>query len=102
MSNEMRKQIDSFKQKMLNEVYSDKDMNNQVTKIFTDMTDMELSQAIGEMKEDNQQGIIRKDGIVRQKCKKVQDIIGGGIYDQLTMVQSSIIQEAAFRFTPTL
>jgi hypothetical protein len=76
-------------------------MNNQVTKIFTDMTDMELSQVITEIKEDSPQGIIRKDGIVRQKCKKVQDIVGGGVHDHLTMVQSSILQEAAFRFTPT-
>jgi hypothetical protein len=77
-------------------------MNNQVTKIFTDMTDMELSQVISEMKEDNPQGVIRMDGIVRQKCRMVYDIVGGDVYDHLLTVQLSILQEAAYRFTPTL
>ena len=77
-------------------------MNNQVTKIFTDMTDMELSQVITEIKEDSLQGIIRMDGIVRDKCKMVHEIVGGGVYEHMLMVQVSILQEAAYRFTPTL
>ena len=77
-------------------------MNNQVTKIFTDMTDIELSQFISEMKEDSPQGIIRMDGIIRQKCRMVYEIVGGGVYDHLLMVQLSILQEAAYRFTPKL
>jgi hypothetical protein len=77
-------------------------MNNQVTKIFTDMTDMELSQVITEIKEDSPQGIIRMDGVIRDKCRMVYEIVGGGVYDHLLMVQLSILQEAAYRFTPTL
>jgi hypothetical protein len=77
-------------------------MNNQVTKIFTDMTDIELSQFISEMKEDSPQGIIRMDGIIRQKCRMVYEIVGGGVYDHLLMVQLSILQESAYRFTPKL
>jgi hypothetical protein len=77
-------------------------MNNQVTKIFEDMTDMELALFVQEMKEDSPQGIIRMDGIVRQKCRMVYDIVGGGVYDHLLMVQLSILQEAAYRFTPSI
>jgi hypothetical protein len=68
-------------------------MNNQVTKIFTDMTDMELSQVITEIKEDSPQGIIRMDGVIRDKCRMVHEIVGGGVYDHLLMVQLSILQK---------
>ena len=77
-------------------------MENKVVKIFTDMTDGELSQAIKEMKEDGPKGIIRQKGIVREKCVKVHELIGGSVYGQLYMVQFSILQEAAYRFTPTV
>ena len=77
-------------------------MGNEVTKIFTDMTDLELIQAIREMKEDGPKGIIRERGVVRERCKMVHDIIGGNVYEQLMMVQFSILQEAAYRFTPNL
>lgn len=75
-------------------------MKNEVTKIFSDMTDLELSQAIREMKEDGPQGIIREDGIVRKKCKMVNEITEGNVYEHMLMVQFSILQEAAYRFTP--
>jgi hypothetical protein len=77
-------------------------MKNEVTKIFSDMTDLELSQAIREMKEDGPQGIIREDGIVREKCKMVHEITKGNVYEHMFMVQFSILQEAAYRFTPTV
>ena len=78
-------------------------MKNEVTKVFSNMTDLELSQAIREMKEDGliKEGIIR-DGVVRERCKMVQKIVGGNSYEHLTMVQFSILQEAAYRFTPNL
>ena len=77
-------------------------MTNKVTKIFSDMTDEELVLVIAEMKEDDPQGIIRENGIVRSKCKIVHNITGGNIYEHLMMVQISIIKEAAYRFTPTM
>jgi hypothetical protein len=77
-------------------------MNNQVTKIFEDMTDMELVLFVQETKEDSPQGIIRENGITRQKCRMVYDIVGGGVNDYLLMVQISILQEAAYRFTPSI
>ena len=66
------------------------------------MTDEELVLVIAEMKEDDPQGIIRENGIVRSKCKMVHNITGGNIYEHLMMVQISIIKEAAYRFTPTM
>ena len=77
-------------------------MTNKVTKIFSDMTDEELVLVIDEMKEDTPQGIIRENGIIRSKCKMVHDIVGGNTYEHMMMVQVSILQEAAFRFTPTM
>ena len=77
-------------------------MTNKETKIFSDMTDEELVLVIAEMKEDDPQGIIRENGIVRSKCKMVHNITGGNIYEHLMMVQISIIKEAAYRFTPTM
>jgi hypothetical protein len=77
-------------------------MPNQVTKIFSDMSDEELVVVIQEMKEDGLQGIIRMEGIVREKCKMVQEITGGNAYEHLMMAQFSILQEAAYRFTPTM
>jgi hypothetical protein len=76
-------------------------MENQVTKIFTDMDNLELAQAIREMKEDGPQGIIRSGGVVREKCGEVHKIVGGNMYEHLMMVQFAILQEAAYRFTPT-
>lgn len=77
-------------------------MTNKVTKIFSDMTDEELVLVIDEMKEDTPQGIIRENGIIRSKCKMVHDIVGGNTYEHMMMVQVSILQEAAYRFTPTM
>jgi hypothetical protein len=78
-------------------------MINEVTKVFSDMTDLELSHAIREMKEDGPKGIIRENGVVREKCKMVQKITGTTTaYEHLMMTQFSILQEAAYRFTPNL
>lgn len=77
-------------------------MINKVTKIFSDMTDEELILSIQEMKEDGPLGIIRENGVVRNKTKMVRDIVGGNAYEHLMMVQFSILQEAAYRFTPTM
>jgi hypothetical protein len=77
-------------------------MANLVTKVFTDMTDLDVSHAIREMKEDGEKGIIREKGVVRERCEMVHAIIGGNVYEHLQMVQFSILREAAYRFTPNL
>ena len=77
-------------------------MINEVTRVFSDMTDEELVLVIDEMREDDPMGIIRENGIVRSKCKMVHAIVGGNVYEHLTMVQVSIMKEAAYRFTPTM
>jgi hypothetical protein len=79
-----------------------KNMANEVTKVFSDMSNEELVQVIQEMKEDGPQGIIRVEGIIREKCKMVHNIVGGNIYEHMMIVQYSILQEAAYRFTPTM
>lgn len=77
-------------------------MVNEVTKVFSEMSDEELAQVIQEMKEDGPQGIIRMEGIIREKCAMVQKIAGGETYERMMMVQFSILQEAAYRFTPKI
>lgn len=77
-------------------------MTNEVTKIFSDMTDLELAQAIREMKEDWPKGVIREKGVVRERCLMVRNITGGNAYEFLEMTQFSILREAAYRFTPNL
>ena len=75
---------------------------NEVQTIFNSMTNEELSQAIKEMKEDNPLGFIRENGIIREKCKMVHNIVGGNVYLHLTMTEVSILREAAYRFTPEI
>jgi len=77
-------------------------MENEVTKVFSDMTDLELTQAVREMKEDGPQGFVRTEGIVREKCKMVHEIVGDNVYTHLMMTQMSIYKEAAERFTPNV
>ena len=77
-------------------------MNNEVTKVFSNMTEDELYLVIQEIREDETSGITRSDGIVREKCMMIQKIVGGHTYEQLEMVKNSILKEAAYRFTPTL
>ena len=78
-------------------------MVNEITKVFSEMTDGELSQVIQEMKEDGPQGIIRMEGIIRKKCEMIQKIAGGDTtYERIMLVQFSILQEAAYRFTPKM
>ena len=77
-------------------------MVNKITKVFSDMSNEELAQVIQEMKEDGPQGIIRMEGIIRKKCNMIQKIAGGDTYERIMMVQFSILQEAAYRFTPTM
>jgi hypothetical protein len=77
-------------------------MVNKITKVFSDMSNEELAQVIQEMKEDGPQGIIRMEGIIRKKCNMIQKIAGGDTYERIMMVQFSILQEAAYRFTPKI
>ena len=77
-------------------------MVNKITKVFSDMSNEELAQVIQEMKEDGPQGIIRMEGIIREKCNMIQNIAGGDTYEHIMMVQFSVLQEAAYRFTPKI
>jgi hypothetical protein len=70
-----------------------------VTKLFSDLTDDQLREAVNQIREDEKEGIVRSDGYVRQLSKKVGEITGQSNTIHLTMVQFSIFREAAFRFT---
>jgi len=66
------------------------------------MTDLELAQGGQRMKEDRPQGFVRTEGIVREKCKMVHEIVGDNVYTHLMMTQMSIYKEAATFHTKCL
>lgn len=43
---------------------------NQITKLFTDLTDDQLREAVNEIREDEPLGIIRQDGHVRELSRQ--------------------------------
>jgi hypothetical protein len=75
-------------------------MKNRVTEVFSSMSDMDLMKALVEMREDEPKGVFRQDGVVRDICQKIHDIIGGNTYEHSTLVVNSIYKEAAYRFQP--
>jgi hypothetical protein len=50
-------------------------MKNRVTEVFSSMSDMDLMKALVEMREDEPKGVFRQDGVVRDICQKIHDII---------------------------
>ena len=74
-------------------------MTNEITKIFSSLSNDELRQAILEMKEDEPLGIIRTDGWVRKITKQVCDITGEtNLATHLFLTQNNLFREASFRF----
>ena len=72
---------------------------NEITKLFSDLTDDQLRDAVNEIREDEPRGIIRTDGYVRDLTRQWGEITGESGVIHLTMVQVSILKEAAFRFS---
>lgn len=72
---------------------------NQITKIFNELTDSQLKEAILEMKEDDTFGIIRENGYVRNITKQIVDITNQPLSAQLFITTISLYKEAAYRFT---
>lgn len=72
---------------------------NQVTKLFTDLTDDQLREAVNQIREDEPLGIIREGGYVRQLSRQYGVITGESSTMHLTMVQYAIFREAAYRFS---
>ena len=73
-------------------------MSNVITEIFTNLPDEELRQAISEMREDEELGIIRNDGYVRRITHRVHQITGESVSVLLFLTQTNLLREAAFRF----
>ncbi len=74
-------------------------MTNEITKIFSSLSNDELRQAILEMKEDEPLGIIRTDGWVRKITKQICDITNESeVATYLFLTQNNLFREAAFRF----
>lgn len=72
---------------------------NQVTKLFTDLTDDQLREAVNQIREDEPLGIIREGGYVRELSRQWGVLTGESSSIHLTMVQYSIFREAAYRFS---
>lgn len=72
---------------------------NQVTKLFTDLTDDQLREAVNQIREDEPLGIIREGGYVRELSRQWGVLTGESSAIHLTMVQYSIFREAAYRFS---
>jgi hypothetical protein len=73
-------------------------MENPVVDLFTEILDDELRQGIKEMREDEQEGIIRMDGIVRKYAHEVQKITNSNFSITLLLTQTSLLREAAYRW----
>lgn len=72
---------------------------NAITKLFEDLTDNQLIEAVSQIQEDEPKGIIRSGGYVRELTRKFSEITGENNTIHLTMVQMSIFREAAIRFS---
>ena len=71
---------------------------NQITKIFSDLTNDELREAINEIKEDEALGLIREHGYVRRISKQVSELTNTPLSTQLFLTHSSLFREASYRF----
>ena len=73
-------------------------MKNPVVDLFTEISDEELTQGIKEMREDDIEGIIRMDGVVRKYAHKVQEITQSDFPMTLFLTQTSLYREGAYRW----
>lgn len=74
-------------------------MENPIVKIFNDISDDELKQAIKEIKEDEIKGIIRIGGVLRKYADITHNSIGvGNMSMHLFLTETNLLKEAAFRW----
>lgn len=71
---------------------------NPIVKLFTDITDAELKEAILEMIEDEKTGTIRTDGVVIKYALLCADITSTSVSTNLFMAHVNLTKEAAFRW----
>ena len=74
---------------------------NPIKKMFSEISDSELKQAILEIKESDDSGII-EDGVVRKYAKKLSEINNLNVSNNLDSTQNKILKEFAYRFVEKL
>jgi hypothetical protein len=75
---------------------------NTVTKIFSDLTNEQLIEAISEIRKDEALGLIREDGYVRRIARQVSELTDTPMTTQLFLTHSSLFREASYRFVDIL
>lgn len=76
---------------------------NKIAQLFSNLTNEEVIQAIAEIREDEPQGIIRSEGMVRKLTAQWAELTqDNNVASNLTYVQMSLFREAAFRFTKSI
>lgn len=71
---------------------------NPIKKLFEEITDSELREAILEIKESNDTGFIKVGGYIRKYAKLTAEITGGFSTTDFYMTTVNLLQQAAFRW----
>ena len=71
---------------------------NPVTEMFESLTDIEVKQAIKEIKEDGALGIITSGGMVRRMAENMSTINNLNISNNLFSAEILLLKQGAFRF----
>jgi len=74
---------------------------NKITELFSSISNEELKQAIKEIKEDGEIGIIRFGGVVRKYTELTIKITGDFTSLILFMTEINLLREAAYRWIDT-
>lgn len=69
---------------------------NRITEIFNSISEIELKNAIIEIKESNDSGIIPVDGYVRKYANLIREISGNDL--NLFASKINLLEEASFRW----
>lgn len=71
---------------------------NEVIKLFSEISDEELKNAIQEIKDGEKDGIIIGNGIVRKYAELTRDITGQDTSSNLFSTQINLLKQASFRW----
>jgi len=71
---------------------------NQITEMFESLTDIEVKQAIKEIKEDGALGIITSGGMVKVMAENMSNINKLKVSDNLFSAEILLLKQGAFRF----
>jgi methanogenic corrinoid protein MtbC1 len=71
---------------------------NPITEMFESLTDIEVKQAIKEIKEDGEEGIVTSGGMVRKMAENMSTINKLKVSDNLFSAEILLLKQGAFRF----